>query len=195
MVYLYAKSIHIIFVICWMAGLFYMVRLFVYHAEAKLKTATEYGILHRQFILMERKLWWVITTPAMYLTVLAGLTMLYVNPALLQMPWMHVKLGFVVGLVAYHFKCQHIMYALKAGTSTLSSVKLRLWNEVATLLLFAIVFTVVLKSAVNWLFGVVGLVSLSIVLMIAVKIYKRYRERNEGQNKEKLPGNSPPKES
>lgn len=160
-----------------MAGLFYIVRLFVYHAEARLKPAAEYGILHRQFVLMERKLWWIITTPAMYLTVLAGLTMLYINPALLQMPWMHVKLGFVVGLIAYHFTCQRIMHSLEQETSKLSSGRLRLWNEVATLLLFAIVFTVVLKSAVDWVFGVVGLLSLSVVLMMAVKIYKRYRER------------------
>src|SRR5699024_4525650 len=125
----------------------------------------------------ERKLWWIITTPAMYLTVLAGLTMLYINPALLQMPWMHVKLGFVVGLIAYHFICQRIMHSLEKETSKLSSGRLRLWNELATLLLFAIVFTVVLKSAVDWVFGVVGLLSLSVVLMMAVKIYKRYRER------------------
>lgn len=191
MVYLYAKSIHLIFVICWMAGLFYIVRLFVYHAEAKLKSATEYEILHRQFMLMERKLWWIITTPAMYLTVLAGFTMLYVNPALLQMPWMHVKLGFVMGLIAYHFKCQRIMRALEKGTSTLSSTKLRLWNEVSTLLLFAIVFTVVLKSAVDWVFGVIGLVSLAIILMMAVKIYKRYRDRNESHTKEETTGGDP----
>ncbi len=191
MVYLYAKSIHLIFVICWMAGLFYIVRLFVYHAEAKLRPAMEYEILHRQFMLMERKLWWIITTPAMYLTVLAGFTMLYVNPALLQMPWMHVKLGFVIGLIAYHFKCQRIMRALEKGTSTLSSTKLRLWNEVSTLLLFAIVFTVVLKSAVDWVFGVIGLVSLSIILMMAVKIYKRYRDRNESHTKEETSGGDP----
>jgi len=91
MVYLYAKAVHIIFVVCWMAGLFYIVRLFIYHTEAKLKSAEEYGILHKQFILMESKLWWIITTPAMYLTILAALVMLYINPGLLTMGWMHVK--------------------------------------------------------------------------------------------------------
>lgn len=80
MIYLYAKAIHIIFVICWMAGLFYIVRLFIYHTEAKQKGELAYGILHRQFIVMESKLWWIITTPAMYLAVLAGLTMLYLSP-------------------------------------------------------------------------------------------------------------------
>ena len=152
-----------------------MVRLFVYHTEAKLKSNIEYQILHKQFVIMESKLWWVITTPAMYLTILAGIVMLSINPALLQTPWMHVKLGFVLALVVYHFLCQRMMAALKKETSKRTSIQLRLWNEVATILLFAIVFVVVLKSAVDWIFGLVGLVSLSAILMIAVKIYKRYR--------------------
>src|SRR5690606_10895876 len=173
---LYAKSIHIIFVICWMAGLFYMVRLFIYHTEAKLKSVNEYQILHKQFMIMESKLWWVITTPAMYLTIIAGLVMLFVNPALLQTPWMHVKLCFVFGLIIYHFLCQRIMRSLKYESSKWTSTQLRLWNEVATILLFAIVFIVVLKSAVSWIYGLFGLVSLAVVLMIAVKIYKRYRK-------------------
>lgn len=176
MIYLYAKAIHIIFVICWMAGLFYMVRLFIYHTEAKQKSALEYDILHRQFMVMEKKLWWVITTPAMYLTVLAGLTMLSVSPALLQAPWMHVKLVFVLGLLGYHFACQRMMFRLQQERSKWTSTQLRLWNELATVLLFAIVFVVVLKSATHWAYGVVGLVLLAVMLMIAVKLYKRFRD-------------------
>lgn len=163
-----------------MAGLFYIVRLFVYHTEAKLKSTDEYQVLHKQFTIMESKLWWVIATPSMYLTVIAGGVMLYINPAILQMPWMYVKLGFVLALIIYHFRCQYIMRTLKDGVNKWTSTQLRLWNEVATILLFAIVFVVVLKSTVNWIYGVVGLVSLSIILMIAVKIYKRYRnEKSE----------------
>lgn len=177
--YLYTKAVHIIFVVCWMAGLFYMVRLFIYHTEAKLKSKQEYDILHKQFMLMESKLWWIITTPAMYITIAAGLMMLFINPALLTTPWMQVKLAFVVGLVIYHFICQKFMAKLKAETLTWSSTKLRLWNELSTVLLFSIVFTVVLKSAVNWIFGVVGIVGLSIALMMAVKIYKKYRVSKE----------------
>ena len=178
MLYLYAKAIHIIFVICWMAGLFYIVRLFIYHTEARQRPDAEYQLLHRQFVVMESKLWWIITTPAMYLAVGAGLLMLYVNPALLQAGWMHVKLAFVLGLLAYHFVCQRIMFNLKNETNSWTSIRLRMWNELATVLLFAIVFTVVLKSAVNWIYGVVGLLVLGIVLMMAVKLYKRMRERN-----------------
>ncbi|MDM1294762.1 protoporphyrinogen oxidase HemJ [Sphingobacterium sp. N143] len=177
MVYLYAKAVHIIFVVCWMAGLFYIVRLFIYHTEAKSKSEGEYGVLHKQFIVMESKLWWIITTPAMYLTIIAALIMLYINPGLLTMGWMHVKLTFVLGLMLYHFSCQRIMFQLKDESSKWSSTKLRLWNELATVLLFAIVFTVVLKSALNWIFGVLGLLILAVSLMMAVKLYKKFRNK------------------
>lgn len=176
MIYLYAKAIHIIFVICWMAGLFYMVRLFIYHTEAKQKSELEYGILHRQFMVMESKLWWIISTPSMYLTVLAGITMLYESPMLLKAPWMQVKLVFVLGLLAYHFTCQRIMFRLKHKDSKWTSTQLRLWNELATVLLFAIVFIVVLKSATHWIYGLMGLLLFSVMLMLAVKLYKRFRE-------------------
>lgn len=177
MIYLYAKAIHIIFVICWMAGLFYMVRLFIYHTEAKQKGEPEYGILHRQFMIMESKLWWIITTPSMYLTVLAGITMLYLSPALFQAPWMQVKLVFVLGLLTYHFVCQRILFSLEKESSRWTSFHLRLWNELATVILFAIVFIVVLKSATNWIYGLLGLVLFSLMLMLAVKLYKRMRSK------------------
>ncbi|MFD2906454.1 CopD family protein [Sphingobacterium anhuiense] len=181
MIYLYAKAIHIIFVICWMAGLFYMPRLFIYHTEAKDQSKEAYTVLHKQFSIMENRLWWVITTPAMYITVFSALVMLYVNPSLLQMGWMHVKLLFVVAMIAYHFISQRMMFNLRDEKSTLSSSKLRMWNEVSTVLLFSIVFTVVLKSALNWIYGVVGLLSLAILLMILIKAYKKYRTSREGK--------------
>lgn len=154
-----------------------MVRLFIYHTEARQREEAEYQVLHRQFVVMERKLWWIITSPAMYLTVAAGLVMLYVNPSLLQAGWMHVKLAFVLGLIGYHFVCQRIMFNLRAEANTWTSLRLRLWNELATVLLFAIVFVVVLKSAINWVYGVLGLLLLGVMLMFAVKLYRRIRER------------------
>jgi protoporphyrinogen IX oxidase len=175
MTYLYIKAIHIIFVISWMAGIFYIVRLFIYHTEANERPAQERLLLHRQFEVMESKLWWIITTPAMILSLLAGLAMFYLNPYLLRADWMLVKIAFVVGLLAYHFICQRIMGELKKGIFKWSSTQLRFWNEVATIFLFAIVFTVILKSAIDWLYGFLGLIAFSIVIMIAVKIYKYYR--------------------
>lgn len=175
MLYLYAKAIHIIFVICWMAGLFYIVRLFIYHIEANDKTELERNILRPQYELMESRLWNVITTPAMVLSFLAGAYMLYLNPYLLEMSWMWVKIGFVLALLVYHFICQRIIVQLKRGIFKWTSMQLRMWNEVATLLLFAIVFVVILKSALNWIYGLLGLFLIMILLMIGIKAYKRYR--------------------
>ncbi|WP_166335239.1 CopD family protein [Sphingobacterium chungjuense] len=177
MIYLYAKSIHIIFVVCWMAGLFYMPRLFIYHTEAKAKSPEVYHALHQQFQIMERRLWWVITTPAMYFVFASALVMLWVNPALLSLGWMQLKLAFVAGLAIYHFICQRMMFALANEKLTWTSAQLRLWNEVSTIFLFAIVFIVVLKSAFQWMYGVGGLVGLAILLMIGIKTYKRYLAR------------------
>jgi putative membrane protein len=177
--YLYILSLHIIFVVCWMAVLFYIVRLFVYHQEANDRPDIERDILQRQYIIMEKRLWNIITVPAMVLTVLAGLAMIAIRPGLLYAPWLHVKLAFVVLLLIYHFMCQRIMKRMRKGIFKLSSTQFRLWNELPTLLLVAIVFTVVLKSAIDWLYGIAGLLALGIVLMIAVKLYKSYRNKNE----------------
>jgi putative membrane protein len=176
MLYLYAKAVHIIFVICWMAGLFYMPRLFVYHTEAKAKGELAYEILHKQFVVMENRLWWVITTPAMYIAVASAFLMIYINPSLLTLSWMQVKLTFVAGLVVYHFITQRLMHRLRDGQSSWTSGQLRLWNEVSTILLFAIVFVVVLKSALNWIYGLLGLVGLAVLLMFLIKAYKKYRK-------------------
>jgi putative membrane protein len=161
-----------------MAGLFYIVRLFIYHTEANERPEAERHILQRQFELMESKLWNIITNPAMLLAVLAGLGMIYLNPALLEMDWMLVKLGFVLGLLVYHFLCQRMMNQLKRGVFSFSSTQLRIWNELATIFLVAIVFTVVLKSAIDWICGLIGLILFSILIMSAVKIYKYYRQRS-----------------
>ena len=175
MLYLYLKSIHIIFVVSWMAGLFYIVRLFIYHIEANERAETERVVLQKQFEVMQKKLWNIITTPAMILALLAGIWMIYLVPALLEMRWMLVKLGFVVGLLVYHFICQNIIKQLAKGTCKWTSTQLRLWNEMATILLVAIVFTVVLKTAIDWAYGLAGLFVFIVVIMSAVKIYKYYR--------------------
>ncbi len=175
MEYLYAKSVHIIFVVSWMAGLFYIVRLFIYHVEANEKPELEREIVQRHLQEWQSKLWNIITTPAMVLSIIAGAYMIYLNPELLQADWMHVKLVFVAGLLIYHFTCQRIIGRLKKGLPTWTSFQLRLWNELATIFLVAIVFTVVLKSSVEWLFGLTGLLLFSITIMSAVKIYKYYR--------------------
>jgi putative membrane protein len=177
MTYLYFKAIHIIFVVSWMAGLFYSVRLFIYHTEANTLSDVERNILQKQYGIMESRLWNIITTPAMVLSVLAGLGMLYINPALLQEGWMHLKLGFVVALLLYHFICQRMIGQFKQGIFNWTSTQLRLWNEVATILLVAIVFAVILRTVLDLAYGLIGLVVLGGSIMVAVKLYKKYRTK------------------
>ncbi|HWZ16234.1 MAG TPA: protoporphyrinogen oxidase HemJ [Mucilaginibacter sp.] len=175
--YQYILAIHIIFVVCWMAGLFYIVRLFIYHTEAQQRPEPDRTILSGQFEIMERKLWYIITVPSMVLVVAAGITMLVLLPAWLSQPWMQIKLGFVVGLLIYHFICQNKMKQMARGIYTWTSTQLRIWNEIATIFLFAIVFLAVLKNAISWIFGVVGIIAFSVIIMCAVKIYKYYRTK------------------
>ncbi len=175
MAYLYLKALHIIFVVSWMAGLFYIVRLFVYHVEANERPEQERVVLQKQFAIMQYKLWYFITTPAMVLALLAGAGMVYLSPDLLSQGWMQVKLAFVAGLLVYHFICQNILKQLKQEIYKWTSTQLRIWNELATIFLVAIVFTVVLKSAIHWVYGLAGLILFSMIIMSAVKIYRYYR--------------------
>lgn len=177
--YNYIKSLHLIFVITWFAGLFYIVRLFVYHAEAKEKPEPEQSILVKQYQLMQYRLWYIITWPSAVLASVFAFWMLYLIPVWLEQDWMLVKLGFVVLLYAYHIKCHLIFKQLQQNEVKNSSNFFRLWNEGATLILFAVVFLVILKNAINWIFGVIGIFVFSILIMIGFKFYKRIRERNQ----------------
>lgn len=176
--YLYLKALHIIFVVCWFAGLFYIVRLFVYYAEAQLKSDIEKEILSNQYQIMTNRLWYIITFPAAVLATVFGVWMLVENPALLQMPWMHVKLLFVALLWLYHFKCQQFVKQIKNKSLTKNSSFFRIWNEGATIILFSVVFLVILKSAINWIFGVAGIFILALLLTLGFKFYKKMREKN-----------------
>jgi putative membrane protein len=173
MSYLAVKALHIIFVVSWFAGLFYIVRLFIYHTEAQLKPSNEAEILSAQFTIMEKKLWWIITTPAMVLTVVFGVWMLVLNPGLLSLPWMHIKLTFVLLLLIYHFVCQRLLKKVANGQFNWSSTQLRLWNELATLVLVAVVFLVELQHSMNWIGGTVGFFGVGILLMLLIRIYKK----------------------
>lgn len=177
--YLYLKSLHIIFVICWFAGLFYIVRLFVYFAEAQLKSEIEKQILSDQYKIMTNRLWYIITFPSAVLATVFGVWMLVENPFLLQMSWMHVKLLFVVLLWIYHIQCHLFVKQIQNGTLAKTSSFFRIWNEIATIILFAVVFLVILKNAFNWIYGVIGIVLFSILIMLGYKFYKRIREQSK----------------
>ena len=134
----YIKALHIIFVVSWFAGLFYIVRLFIYFAEAEEKEETAKTILQTQYKLMSKRLWYIITWPSAILASFFAFWMLYLEPSYLLMPWMHVKLSFVLALYFYHAGCHKVFVQQQKGIVKFTSFKLRIWNEVATILLFAI---------------------------------------------------------
>ncbi len=177
---LYIKALHIIFVVTWFAGLFYIVRLFIYHVEANDEDENTKAVLQKQYKLMSKRLWYGITWPSAILTAIFAIWLLSSNLSYyMSQPWMHIKLTFVVALYVYHFMCQRMYSQLVNGKLTLSSFKLRMWNEVATVILFAVVFLVTLKSAISWVWGVVGIILFGILLMLAIRAYKKIREKKE----------------
>jgi putative membrane protein len=180
--YLYIKSIHLIFVVSWFVGLFYIVRLFIYQVESYEKPEPDKTILTTEYKRIQSLLYKIIMTPAMYLTILSALGMIildyiYLNASLLKAGWFHIKLGLVTGLIAYHFYCAKMMKDLANDIIKWTSGQLRMWNEVATLFLVSIIFVVFLKNAFNWIYGVLGLVAFGVLLMLAVKLAKRIREK------------------
>ncbi|MEN2718818.1 CopD family protein [Capnocytophaga sputigena] len=177
--YLIAKCIHIIFVVSYFAGLFYMVRLFIYHTEALEKEEPERSILHKQFSFMEERLWNIITVPALILMVLSGIYMFYAMQwVYFTQGWMHVKLLFIVFLFVYHYYSWRLMKRLQAGQTTLTSVQLRMLNEVATIILFVVVFAVVLRGyfVAYWYASLLAFVAMGVLIMLVVKLV------NKGKN-------------
>lgn len=173
------KALHIIFMVSWFAALFYMPRLLIYFVEANSKAAESKEILQDQFRIMQKRLWFIIGWPAMVLTLVFGIWMLVLRPVYLEFPWMHVKLSMVLILTIYHLATHNIYLKVRNNQSKMSSTKLRLWNEIATILLFAIVFVVVMKDSLSWIWAIVSLVLLAIVLMLATKWYKKKRESKQ----------------
>jgi putative membrane protein len=174
MTYFYVKAFHIIFVTTWFAGLFYIVRLFIYSAEANLKTEPERTILLKQLGLMQNRLWYIITWPSAILTIIFGGWIWYLYGSLPT--WLLVKLCFVAGLFLYHLSLHAILKQQEKGVFKYSSQQLRGWNEVATLFLFIIVMLAVVKQMLSVAWAVAGMVVLAIVLMIATKLYKKFRK-------------------
>lgn len=178
---LYLKALHIIFIVTWFAGLFYSVRLFVYHAEALEADDTQREVLVPQYKLMQRRLWLGITWPSAVVTLAFGLGLLGQMPTLARMGFMHAKFALVLALYAYHLRCHALFRQFQKDTATISSHALRVWNEVATLLLVGIVFLIVLKDALNAVWGTLGFILLSVVLMASIVAYRRLRTGRPGQ--------------
>jgi protoporphyrinogen IX oxidase len=181
--YLYLKALHIIFIVTWFAGMFYIVRLFIYNTEAAEKSEPERSILQQQFSVMIRRLWLGITWPSAILTLVLGPAVLFHghwNEVLFTAVgrWLLIKLIFVVFLYAYHFSLHQIYKQQLAGVFKYSSQQLRIWNEVATIFLIAIVMLASVKQSISFVWGLAGLVCFVILLMSAIKIYKAVRNKN-----------------
>jgi len=182
--YLWFKTLHIVGVVVWFAGLFYLVRLFIYHREAAeleppIRTAFE-----AQYSLMERRLANIITTPGMVVAVAMAVGLLSVNPAWLHQGWMHAKLAFVAALLAYHAFCYRLMGQLQSGCCSWSGRQLRALNELPTLLLVVVVMLVVFKNqfptgAATWF-----LVALVIAMAASIQFYARWRRLRSEQEAE-----------
>ena len=175
--YLIIKSIHIIFVVSYFAGLFYIVRLLIYHTEAlQGEEGQERDILHKQYSFMEERLWNIITVPALVIVLVSGIYLLWAFQWMfLTQGWMHIKLLGIVLLLAYHYWSWRTLNELQRGETRYSSVKLRMANEAATLLLFAIVFAVVLKDLFlqYWWATLLSFVAMGALIMAVVKIVNR----------------------
>jgi putative membrane protein len=176
---LYLKALHVIFVVTWFAGMFYIVRLFIYNTEANERPENERKILQQQYSLMIRRLWLGITWPSAVLTLIFGPLVMLAFGYFGHVPrWLTIKIVFVVLLYAYHLSIHSIYKQQIRGIFKYSSQKLRIWNEVATVFLVAIVMLVVVKESMSMVWALAGLFLFVILLMTAIRIYKNIRRRN-----------------
>lgn len=174
---LYVLALHIIFVVTWFAGLFYIVRLFVYHAEADKKEDPEKSILQKQYKLMEKRLWYGIAWPSMVGVYIFGSWLAFNNwEHYFSSPWFILKLSFVFGLTVYHLQCHLMFLQLQNDEVRYSSFKFRMWNEVATIFLVAIIFIVVMKDTMRFAWGLLGLVLFSATIFLAIQMYRKRRK-------------------
>ena len=170
--YYVLKALHLIFVITWFAGLFYIVRLFIYHIETKSSEMQE------QFKIMERRLWYGITWPSAILTLILGTILMFgYYGTITKLPtWLIIKLGLVSLLFLYHLSCGKILKQLKNNQVLYSSKQLRIWNEVPTIFLFLIVFLAVFKMPIGLVWGLGLTLGLIIITLFFLRILKIFRK-------------------
>lgn len=175
MTYLWFKAFHIVGVVVWFAGLFYLVRLYVYHVEANEQPEPARSILQQQYQIMEKRLYNLITTPGMILTVVMAIAMLITIPDYLRDTWLHIKLGFVVLLIGYHHYCGRLMKQMAAGKFTWSGQQFRALNEVPTVFLVLIVLLAVFKNDLPTAPTAWGTLGLIVAMAAIIQFYARKR--------------------
>lgn len=171
------KAVHIIGFVAWFAGLFYLVRLYIYHVEALDKEQPDRDILSKQFTIMEKRLFSIIVRPAMIITFIGGIAMLIINPVYLEQGWMHIKLLLVLLLAGYsEFNPMYTKF-LERGLQPMSSKRMRMLNEVPTIFLVAIVLLGVLKNQLSILNLILTIIVFTLVLGIFFYLYTRARQK------------------
>ena len=178
MLYTIIKAIHIIFMVSYFAGIFYLVRLFVYYKDTDEFEENKKQVLREQYVFMARRLWNIITVPAGVIMLISGVVLVYLNFGLMKTPWFHLKLTFLVGLALYHYWCWKRILQIKTLNGNIlpiANIKLRQANEIATFILFLVVFTVILKSMVIsfWWQLIVGFILLVLLIMTTVKLVNK----------------------
>ncbi len=171
------KALHIIGFVAWFAGVFYLIRLFVYHAEAFSRPEAEKQVLTAQYAIMEKRLFSIITRPAMLITFVGGIAMLIIHPVYLQEGWMHVKLLLVILLAGYTDMSKLVMKKLAKGEMPMTPQRFRLYNEIPTLFLVAIVLLAIFRSSLSLVTLLLIIVGLVVVLGAATYLYARHRKR------------------
>jgi len=176
MLHLYLKSLHIIGFVAWFAGLFYLVRMFVYHSEAADKPEALRDDWKKQYTAMQWRVYKIICNPAMMITWIFGILMLLNTPAFLEEGWLQTKLVLLVLLTAYHLYCKGIIRKQEADKSTFTSFQFRLLNELPTLFLVAIVLLAVVKDMLNFVLLFLGILAFGFTLFVSAKAYKKFRD-------------------
>ncbi|MBW4450927.1 MAG: protoporphyrinogen oxidase HemJ [Spirirestis rafaelensis WJT71-NPBG6] len=179
MAYSWFKAFHIVGIVVWFAGLFYLVRLFIYHVEANQEPEPARTILKNQYQIMEKRLYNIITTPGMLLTVAMAIGLLTTEPEVLKQSWLHVKLGFVVLLLGYHHYCKRLMKQLAVDECRWSSQQLRALNEAPSLMLVVIVLLAVFKDNLPtditvWVIG-----AMIIAMVATIQLYAKKRRQDK----------------
>ena len=179
MLHLYLKSLHIIGFVSWFAGLFYLVRMFVYYTEAEKKPEHLREAFKQEYIQMQKRAYKIICNPAMMITWTFGILMLINSPYFLQQGWLHVKLVLLVLLTGYHIFCKKTIERLEKGEKYMvfNSFQYRLLNELPTLFLVSIVLLAVVKNLINFAFLFLGVIAFGFLLFVAARAYRKHREK------------------
>lgn len=182
MAYYWFKAFHLIGVVVWFAGLFYLVRLFVYHAEAYEQPEPARSILKNQYEIMEKRLYNIITTPGMLVTVSMAIGLISTEPEILKSGWLHIKLAFVVLLIGYHHFCSRIIKKLAKDECKWSGQQFRALNEAPTILLVVIVLLAVFKNQLPLDLTTWVVFALMVLMAASIQLYAKKRRKD----KEKL---------